>query len=114
MPLPSVRALPNLRHFLKGRAALLGVAAALGFVSHCAAPRPPEKSLGGLSAALGRAARGVVDDRDIAWEESPGFFTETFLGRHLLFLARSSEQAPRDLYRARVRVTLDVQVIEVR
>ena len=93
---------------------MLGVALSLGLISQCAAPKPPEKSLAGLSAALERATGGVVDDRDLAWEESPGFLTETFLGRHLLFLSRGSPQSPRDLYRARVRVTLGGQVIEVR
>jgi len=112
--LPSVRALPDPRRFLKTRAALLGLAAGLGLVSHCAVPRPPEKSLLGLSAALGRATGGVVDDHDVAWEESPGFWTETFVGRHLLFLSRPKAEEPRDLYRARVRVTLDGQIIEVR
>ena len=80
MALPSVRALPDPRRFLKTRAALLGLAAGLGCVAHCSVPRPPEKSLLGLSAALGRATGGVVDDHDVAWEESPGFWTETFVG----------------------------------
>ncbi len=114
LPLPSVRELPDPRHFLKGRAALICLAAGLAVVSRCTAPSPPEKTLGGLAAALGQAVSGVVDEHDVAWEESPGFFTETFLGRHLLFLARPSEHAPRDLYRARARVTLGGQVIEVR
>jgi hypothetical protein len=112
--LPKLAAIPDPRPFLRSRAPALGVALGLGLVTHCAAPKPPEKSLAGLSAALGRASGGVVNDGDIAWEESPGFLTETFLGRHLLFLSRSSEQAPRDLYRARVRVTRGGQVIEVR
>ncbi len=114
MPLPSVRALPDPRRFLKSRAALLGVSLGLGCASHCAAPRPPEKSLLGLAAALGRATSGLVEDHDIAWEESPGFLTETFVGRHLLFLSRGATDAPRDLYRARVRVTQGGQIIEVR
>jgi hypothetical protein len=111
---PTVRALPDLRRFLRGRAALLGVAATLGLASHCAAPKPPEKSLAGLAQALGKASGGLVDDRDIAWQSSPGFFTETFFGRPLLFLSRKGEQAPRDLYRASVRVTQAGQVIDVR
>ncbi|HYP91067.1 MAG TPA: hypothetical protein VEQ59_23035, partial [Polyangiaceae bacterium] len=114
VPLLPDRATPSFRRFLKSRAALLGLALGLGCVSHCAAPRPPDKSLLGLSAALGRASGGVVDDHDIAWEESPGFWTETFVGRHLLFLSRQSANAPRDLYRARARVTRGGQVIEVR
>lgn len=114
MPLTFARALHNPRTFFKSRAALMGLALGLGGVSHCAAPRPPEKSLVGLSAALGRATGGVVDDCDLAWEESPGFWTETFLGRHLLFLSRANSGAPRDLYRARVRVTRGGQIVEVR
>lgn len=114
VPLPALRVPPRLGRFLQSRGWLLGVATALGLVSHCATPKPPEKSLLGLSAALGRASAGVVDDHDIAWEDSPGFWTETFLGRHLLFLSREKPDAPRDLYRARVRVTLDGQIIEVR
>jgi hypothetical protein len=114
VPSLSDRALPDSRRFLKSRAAALGLALGLGCVSHCAAPSPPEKSLLGLSAALGRATGGVVDDHDIAWEESPGFWTETFVGRHLLFLSRDKTDAPRDLYRARVRVTRGGQIIEVR
>lgn len=114
VPFPPVRALPDPRRYLKNRAALAGVAALLGVVSHCAAPQPPEKTLAGLSKELGRATGGIVDDRDLAWEESPGFFAETFSGRHLLFLSRRADAAPRDLYRARARVTLDGKVIEVR
>ena len=114
MPLPSVRALPNPRPFLKSRAALLGVTLGLGLVSHCTAPPPPEKTLLGLVGALGRETGGVVDGHDIAWEASSGFLTETFVGRHLLFLSSSTPGAPRDLYRARVRVTQGGQVIEVR
>ena len=114
MPFPNVRAWPDPRRFLRGRAALLGVCAGLGLVAHAAAPKPPEKSLAGLAQALGRAGGGVVvDDGDIAWQDSPGFLTETFLGRPLLFLGRSSAQAPRDLYRARVRVTQAGQIIDV-
>jgi hypothetical protein len=114
VPLPSARALPNLRRFLKSRAALLGVASSLACVSRCAAPPPPEKSLLGLATALGHETGGVVDEHDIAWEQSPGFWTETFVGRHLLFLSRKAEGAPRDVYRARVRVTQAGQIIEVR
>ncbi|RYZ01897.1 MAG: hypothetical protein EOO73_33910 [Myxococcales bacterium] len=114
MPLNFARALHRPRPFLKSRAALFGLALGLGCLSRCASPRPPEKSLVGLSAALGRASGGVVDEQDLAWEESPGFWTETFLGRHLLFLSRNANGAPRDLYRARVRVTRGGQIIEVR
>ena len=114
MPIPSVRELLKPGSFLRSRAALFGLAAGLGGMVHLASSSPPEKSLAGLSGALGRASGGLVEAPDIAWEPSPGFFKETFLGRHLLFLSRKVENAPRDLYRARVRVTLDGQIIQVR
>jgi len=114
VPLLSDRARQQSRRFFRSRGALLGLSLGLGAVSHCAAPKPPEKSLLGLAEALGHATSGVVDDRDIAWEDSPGFWTETFVGRHLLFLSRKGVAAPRDLYRARVRVTRGGQIIEVR
>lgn len=108
------RVLPIVRQHLKSRAAVLGVAAFLGLATHCAVPKPPEKSLAGLAQALSEATSGIVDEADVAWEASPGFLAETFAGRYLLFLSRSSEQAPRDLYRARVRVTRGGQIIHVR
>lgn len=114
MPLSFVRAAPDPRAFFRVRAALLGLALGLGLVTRCASPKPPEKTLAGLAAELGRASGAVVDARDIAWEKSPGFLTETFSGRRVLFLARRAPQAPRDLYRARVRVTLAGQVIQAR
>lgn len=114
VPLLPDRALHEFQRFLRSRGAVLGLALGLGFLSHCASPKPPEKSLAGLAEALGRASNGVVEDRDIAWEDSPGFWTETFVGRHLLFLSGRGAGAPRDLYRARVRVTRGGQIIEVR
>ncbi|MDZ7894453.1 MAG: hypothetical protein U5M50_05480, partial [Sphingobium sp.] len=53
----------------------------------------------------------------IVWEESPGFWTEIFFGRRVLFLGALKEGEPRDVYRARVRLTLDgspIQVLEAR
>ncbi len=114
MSIGSLRELPHLRGFFKSRAALLGASLGLAGLVRLATPAPPEKSLAGLSGALGRASGGRVDAQEISWEASPGFFAETFLGRHLLFLSRKDEGTPRDLYRARVRVTLSGQIIQVR
>lgn len=55
-----------------------------------------------------------MDPSDVAWEDSPGFLIETLVGRHVLFLSRQKADAPRDLFRARARVTLEGQVIEIR
>ncbi len=114
MPLTFARALHKPRSFLKSRVALIGLVVGLASGGRCAAPEPPDKSLVGLSAALGRATAGVVDAQDLAWEDSPGFWTETFVGRHLLFLSRPRPGAPRDLYRARARVTRGGQIVELR
>ena len=63
---------------------------------------------------LGRAVGGVVEPDDIAWEPSPGFWSETLRGRRVLFLGAPVAGRPRDLYRARVRVTLEGKPISVR
>ena len=37
------------------------------------------------------------DPDDITWEESPGWWTEVFLGRRLLFLSAPARGQPRDV-----------------
>jgi hypothetical protein len=101
------------RRFFGQRGWLLGLAASLGLLVHCASERPPPRTLDGLAEMLGRASATVVDAKDIAWEPSPGFVLETFVGRRVLFLGASEQGEPRDLYRAHVRVTLDGKPIRV-
>ena len=62
---------------------------------------------------LGEAANGTVLPLDIAWEPSPGILTEFFSGRGVLFLVRSDASSPRDLFRARVRLTLEGRPVSV-
>jgi hypothetical protein len=114
VPFSPLRALSEPRRHIASRTALLAVAGLSGALMHGTAPAPPERSLAGLAGALGRATKGVVDQGELAWEPSPGFLTEAFVGRHLLFLSRGPDKAPRDLYRARVRVTSGGQIVEVR
>ena len=99
---------------LKKRAPVLGLVALLGVFGRCSTPVPPERTLEGLAEMLGHAAGGVVNPKQIVWEPSPGFLSETFLGRPVLFLAAPAPGQPRDVYRARVRVTLEGQPISVR
>lgn len=99
--------------FLAHRIRLLAVASGLGLAVHCSSARPPPRSIEGLATMLGQASRSVVAPGDIAWEPSPGWLAETFLGRRLLFLGAEKAGAPRDVYRARVRVTLDGKPIGV-
>jgi len=99
--------------FFRQRARLLAVVAGLGLGVRCTAARPPDKTLEGLAEMLGRSSGSVVSPKDIAWEPSPGFLSETFLGRRVLFLGSAKPGGPRDVYRARVRVTLDGKPIGV-
>ncbi|MBE7484846.1 MAG: hypothetical protein HS104_33380 [Polyangiaceae bacterium] len=103
----------ELSSFLTARVRLLAVALGLGLGVHCSSARPPPRSLEGLASMLGQASRSVVAPTDIAWEPSPGLLAETFLGRRLVFLGAEKAGAPRDVYRARVRVTLDGKPISV-
>ena len=62
---------------------------------------------------LGGAISGVVKPEEMIWEQSPGALEELMLGRRVLFLGASRAGNARDLYRARVRVTLDGQPLSV-
>ncbi len=93
--------------FFQRRAPLLGFVALLATVSHWSLPKPPERSLSGVAQLLGNAIGGVVKPEELIWEPSPGVIEELLLGRRVLFLGRTLACSARDLYRARVRVTLE-------
>lgn len=101
------------RTFLRSRryAVLLAAVAALSVRLFRDEPPPP--TVEGLSEVLGKAVGGTVKPEDLAWEPSAGFLTEVFSGRPLLFLAAPQPGAPRDLYRAWVRLTLDGKPVSV-
>ncbi|MEB2312806.1 MAG: hypothetical protein OZ921_13835 [Sorangiineae bacterium] len=103
-----------LRPYLRRRAPIVGLAAVIAASARLSQPKPPAPSLEGLAGMLGAAAGGVVAPSDIAWEPSPGFLAESFFGRRILFLAAPERGKARDLYRARVRVTLGGQPLDVR
>lgn len=99
--------------FLRKRVGLLVVAAllALGvslFEGGSSAADAPE-----LAAALGRAAGGVVRPEDFRWEPSGGVASDLATGRFVLFLASDVEGGPRDLHRARVRITPEGHVLAI-
>jgi hypothetical protein len=58
-----------------------------------------------VAAVLGAASRGVVRPEDVRWEPSGGVLADLVLGRFVLFLASETENGPRDLHRARVRLS---------
>ena len=103
----------SLRPYFRERSWALGLAASIGLAAHCARPSPPARTLEALAVMLGQQSGGVVDPQQIAWEPSPGFWTETFAGRRVLFLSRPGPDKPRDLYRAQVRLTLAGQPLAV-
>jgi hypothetical protein len=110
MPIPE--ALSTFAAHLKRRGAWALGAAAIGVVSSCASPAPPARTVEGVAAMLASAAGGDVRAEDFVWEERGGFWSDTFLGRRVLFLAKTG-RGGRDLYRARVRLTRAGQPLAV-
>jgi hypothetical protein len=104
----------SLRPFLRRRVWAGGIAATLAVAVHLTRPSPPPRTLPGLAEMLGQGANGVVLPEDIAWEPSGGSLADTFRGRRVLFLSAPEAGEPRDLYRARVRLTVDGKPISVR
>jgi len=74
----------------------------------------PAGDLSSLAAALGRSAgRAVVSGDDVRWEPSGGAIVDFVLGRRVVFLARADREDPRDVWRARVRVSPEGAALEV-
>src|SRR5262249_15548186 len=65
----------------------------------------PGNDVDRLALAFGEASAGVVDRADIRWEPSGGAIADATAGRLVLFLSAPHKGAPRDVWRARVRVT---------
>jgi hypothetical protein len=86
-------------------------AAVLALIGRFLLPAPPPRTLEGLAAMLSEAAGAAVQPGDIAWEPSPGVLAEFLWGRRVLFLAAAG--GARDLFRARVRLTLEGRPVSV-
>ncbi len=65
----------------------------------------PQRDIGDLAQALGERAGGVVEPRDVRWEPSTGVMHDFLFGRWAVFLASDTKGGPRDVWRARVRLT---------
>ena len=78
---------------------------ALGGGVALASPAPPASDIRGLTSVLGEATRGVVDPQDVRWEPSGGILEDAARGRFVLFLSGDAPGTPRDVWRARVRLT---------
>ena len=92
----------------KSRAPLLGAVALVALVAGLRTAAPPPRTIEGVAAALGDTVGGTVKPDDFLWEERGDFLHDAFVGRRVLFLASRTadgKDAPRDLYRAKVRLT---------
>ncbi len=88
---------------------MCGAVGALVAIGRGAAPANDVRA---LADALGAAAQAKVLPDAIRWEASNGFVGDWIGGRWALFLA-SQDGAPRDVWRARVRVSPEGHPIEV-
>jgi hypothetical protein len=66
-----------------------------------------------LAQALGEASGAVVDPNDVRWEPSGGLVSDLLVGRFAIFLASDAPNAPRDVWRARVRLSPEGRPIDV-
>ncbi|PIE05696.1 MAG: hypothetical protein CSA75_03450, partial [Sorangium cellulosum] len=87
--------------------------AALAVCVRFALPAPPAATLRGVADMLGSAVGGKVALEDFVWEASRGAIVDALIGRRVVFLARTENDAPRDVYRAAIRVTLEGKPIAV-
>src|SRR5260221_704087 len=66
-----------------------------------------------LARALSDASGAVVDANDVRWEPSGGVIGDLVSGRFAIFLASDAPNAPRDVWRARVRLSPEGHPIDV-
>lgn len=90
---------------LRARAAWAGIFALAALVMAFTRPAPPPRTAEGVAAMLGAAVGGEVRADDFVWEARGGFWSDAFLGRRVLFVAKKAGGSHADLFRARVRLT---------
>ena len=96
------------------RLPLLAVAALVAAVLRLATQAPADRTMAGVAELLGAAVDGTVTEDGFLWEPSEGRLVDVLFGRKVLFLAATEAAGPRDLYRARVRVTREGRPLAVR
>jgi hypothetical protein len=99
--------------YLGSRIRALGLFTVVATAVSFARPAPPPRTLEGLADLLAGAAKGAVVPGEVQWEPSRGVLADALLGRRVLFLCAPSTGRERDVYRARVRLSLEGQPIEV-
>jgi hypothetical protein len=94
-------------------AGVIGVAAVAVSVATLLAPSPP-LDLNDLASRLGESSSHIVHASDVRWEPSGGVLSDLLVGRFVLFLGRSAPSEPRDVFRARVRISPEGHPLSVR
>src|SRR5262252_4616510 len=98
--------------YLGSRIRALGLVTGVALAASFARPAPPPRTLEGLAELLGTAAKGTVRPGEVKWEPTRGVLADALFGRRVLFLCAPSPGRERDVYRARVRLSLEGQPIE--
>jgi len=74
---------------------------------------PAPRDVASLSRALGEEIHGFVRSEDVRWEPSRGAVADLLSGRFALLLGSDVDSGPRDVYRARIRVTPEGRVVGI-
>jgi hypothetical protein len=88
---------------------MVGGIAAVAFVTSCF--DGSAKTAEELAALVGERGNISVSPNDLRWEPSDGIIEDLVFGRWLLFLGSETPDGPRDVYRARVRVSPEGRVV---
>ncbi|MDP9002476.1 MAG: hypothetical protein M3O46_20490, partial [Myxococcota bacterium] len=96
------------KRWLRSRSPLALACFAVGTWAGMSCEAPASHDVDALARALGRSANGgLVLATDVHWEPSGGAVSDAVLGRRVLFVARGQGDDARDVWRARVRLSLD-------
>lgn len=90
--------------FVRRRARLVGLVALLAFAGAVAERQAP-KDPADLAALLAETSGAFVRAEDLRWEPSRGVVDDLLGGRFVLFLGSATAGGPRDVFRARVRLS---------
>lgn len=105
-------AVPAARASIKRRGMAIGVMAAFGMAASVMSAGGASNELE-LANVLGEKSGSVVRPQDLRWEPSNGVFADLFRGRFVLFLGSAVADGPRDVYRARVRLSPEGRPLDV-
>lgn len=108
----SVSSLAAFKAVFSRRAGLVAVVA-LGAAAASMSEGGSATDVKELAVELGRASGAVVRPEDIRWESTNGVLGDLTIGRFVLFLGSAAPSGPRDVYRARVRLSPEGRPLSV-